>query len=71
LDDISSAPAISAFCARAPSLRGTPRQRPDAFSVAITLHVAAVDVNLTVPQPGRYATPARTRCDRSLPSQWT
>jgi hypothetical protein len=45
----ASLPAISDFCARARSLRGTPWQRPDAFGVAITPHVAAVDVNLTVP----------------------
>jgi hypothetical protein len=56
LDDISSVLAISDFCVRARSLRGTPRQRPDAFGVAITPHVAAVDVNLTVPFDRRLIT---------------
>jgi hypothetical protein len=41
--------AISDFCARAHSLRGTLRQRPDAFGIAKTPHVTVVDVNLTVP----------------------
>ena len=38
---------------RVRSLRGTPRQRPDAFGVATTPHVAAVDINLTVPSWSR------------------
>ena len=45
----SRADGIADFCACARSLHGTPRQRPDAFGVAITPHVAAVHVNLTVP----------------------
>jgi hypothetical protein len=48
LDDIGFAPAISDFCARARSLRGTPWQRPDDFGVEIIPNVAVVDVNLTV-----------------------
>jgi hypothetical protein len=49
LDDIGFAPAISDFCARARSLRGTPWQRPDDYGVEIIPNVAVVDVNLTVP----------------------
>ncbi len=52
LDDIGFAPAISDFCARARSLRGTPWQRPDDFDVEIIPNVAVVDVNLTAPPPG-------------------
>jgi putative transposase len=39
LDDIGFAPAISAFCARAHSLRGTPWQRPDPFDAATTFNL--------------------------------
>ena len=39
LDDIGFAPAISDFCARARSLRGTPWQRPDVFRAATTPNV--------------------------------
>jgi uncharacterized protein YecE (DUF72 family) len=49
LDDIGFAQAISDFCARARSLRGTPWQRSDDFGVEMIPNVAAVDVNLTVP----------------------
>src|SRR5262245_18890676 len=65
LDDISSVPAISDFCARVRSLSGTPSQRPDDFGVEILPNVA-VDVNLTAPSVhlARATSATRVRPER-------
>jgi len=49
LDGIGFAPAISDFCVRVRSLRGTPWQWPDASALRRRPTCAVVGVNLTVP----------------------